>query len=309
VQEQATVNLSNANIEFLQQQVKAAKDRFAAGTGTRTDVASAEANLAAAQFQYYRAVSALNTAIAVYEQVIGHRPTSLGIARSVEPLLPNTLGQALATGFASHPTIKVAEYTVDGADFAVKSAEGALLPTVTANAGVTRTLAANGTTATSGLVSARMSVPLWAGGGPTSRVRAAKETLSQRRIELDATREQVRQSVTSAWGALDAARASIRSSDAAVAAQQLVVSGFMEQVAVGQATTIDLLDAQRQLLVAQVAQVVAQRDRVVGGYTVLAAIGLLSARYLSLPVQEYDPIDHYELVRDKLTGMKTPDGR
>jgi outer membrane protein len=309
VQAQATLNLRNANIEFLQQQVRAAQDRLAAGTGTRTDVASAEANLAAAQFQYYQAVSTLNTAIAVYEQVIGHRPTSLGAARTVEPLLPRALDQALAVGFANHPSIKVAEYAVDTADFAVKSAEGALLPSVSASASVSRSLAASGATTTGGQVSARMSVPLWSGGAPSSRVRASKETLGQRRIELDAAREQVRQSVTSAWGALEAARASIRSADAAVAAQQLVVAGFMEQLRVGQATTIDLLNAQQNLLTAQVAQVTAQRDRVVAGYTLLGAIGQLSAGYLGLPVDTYDPVDHYELVRDKLHGTQTPDGR
>jgi outer membrane protein len=309
VQAQATVNLRRTNIEFLQQQVRAAEDRLSAGTGTRTDVASAQANLAAAQLQYDQAVSALNTAIAVYEQVIGHRPRSLGTARSVEPLLPRSLAQALEIGFASHPSIKIAEYSVDTADFAVKSAEGALLPSVSASAGVTRSLATNGTTSTSGSVSARMNVPLWSGGAPSSRVRAAKETLGQRRIELDAAREQVRQSVTSAWGALDAARASIRSADAAVAAQQLVVSGFTEQLRVGQATTIDLLREQQNLLTVQVAQVTAQRDRVVAGYTLLAAIGMLSVRTLGLPVDEYDPVEHYELVRDKLHGIRTPDGR
>jgi outer membrane protein len=309
VQAQATLNLRNANVEFLRQQFRAAQDRLSAGTGTRTDVASAEANLAAAQFQVDQAVSVLNTAIAVYEQVIGHRPRSLGSARSVEPLLPRTLNQALDTGFASHPSIKIAEYSVDTADFAVKGAEGALLPSISASAEVSRSVTTTGTTNTSGTLSVGMNIPLWGGGAPSSRVRAAKETLGQRRIELDAAREQVRQAVTSAWGALDAARASIRSADAAVAAQQLVVSGFMEQLRVGQATTIDLLDAQQDLLTAQVAQVTAQRDRVVAGYTLLAAIGRLSARNLGLPVDEYDPTEHYNLVRDKLHGIRTPDGR
>ncbi len=309
VQAQATLNLRNNNITFLQQQVQASQERLNVGTGTRTDIASSNASVAAAQTQYYQAVSALNTAIAVYEQVIGHRPTSLGAARAVDNLLPKTLAAALDAGFKNHPSIKSAEYAVDSADFAVKSAEGALLPSVTASAAVSRSLAANGDTTTGGQISGRVSVPLWGGGAPTSRVRAAKETLGQRRIELDAAREAVRQNVTTAWGSLDAARASIRAADAQVAAQQLVLEGFMEQLRVGQATTLDVLNSQQALLNAQVGQVTAQRDRVVAGYAVLGAAGLLSADYLGLSVEKYDPTLHYNLVRDKLTGTQTPDGR
>jgi len=309
VQAQATLNLRNNNIQFLTQQVKAAQDRLNVGTGTKTDVASANASLAAAQTQYYQAVSTLNTAIAVYEQVIGHKPTVLGSARSVDAVLPKTLDAALAAGFSQHPTIKAAEYAVDTADFAVKSAEGAALPSVTANGTVQRTVNNAGVTTDQGSVSVRLSVPIWSGGITSSRVRAAKETLGQRRIELDAARESVRQSVTSAWGALDAARASIRAADAQVAAQQLVLEGFMEQLKVGQATTLDVLNAQQALLNAQVAQVTGQHDRVVAAYTLLGAIGLLSADYLKLHVDAYDPTQHYADVHDKLVGTKTPDGR
>ena len=307
VQAQATLNLRNQNIQFLTQQVQAAQERLNVGTGTRTDVASANASLAAAQTQYYQAVSALNTAIAVYEQVVGHKPTSLGMARSVDNLLPKTLAEALTVGFAQHPSIKGAEYAVDTADFAVKSAEGQLIPSVNLSGSVTRSL--NSSRATSGTIGASMTIPIWSGGIQSSRVRAAKETLGQRRIELDAAREAVRQSVTSAWGALDAARASIRAADAQVAAQQLVLQGFMEQLRVGQATTLDVLNAQTTLLNAQVAQVTGQRDRVVAAYTLLGAVGLLSADYLGLRVDRYDPTQHYELVRDKLAGTNTPDGR
>jgi outer membrane protein len=298
VQAQATLNLRNQNIEFLREQVRAAEDRLNVGEGTRTEVAQTNSALAAGQSDYYRAASTLNTAIAVYQQVIGHKPQALGTARSVDNLLPKTLEAALAAGLSGHPTVKAAALVVDSADFAVKSAEGSLLPSATLSAGVN-----------SASVSARVSVPIWSGGAASSRVRAAKETLGQRRIELDAAREQVRQLVVSAWGSLDAARASIRAADAQVAAQELVLAGVMEERRVGQATTLEVLDAQQRLLNARVGQVTAQRDRVVAAYTLLGAIGLLSADYLHLNVEDYDPTSHYLQVRDLHGGTTTPDGR
>jgi outer membrane protein len=308
VQAQAVLNLRNQNIEFLREQVRAAEDRLNVGEGTRTEVAQTNAALAAGQSDYYKAASTLNTAIAVYEQVIGHKPQALGTARSVDNLLPKTLEAALAAGLSDHPTIKAAAYVVDVADFAVKSAEGSLLPSATLSAGVNHRESPSGGV-NSASVSARVSVPIWSGGAASARVRAAKETLGQRRIELDAARDQVRQLVVSAWGSLDAARASIRAADAQVAAQELVLAGVMEERRVGQATTLEVLDAQQDLLNARVAQVTAQRDRVVAAYTLLAAIGLLSADYLHLNVEDYDPTSHYLQVRNLHGGTTTPDGR
>jgi outer membrane protein len=60
---------------------------------------------------------------------------------------------------------------------------------------------------------------------------------------------------------------------------------------------------------ARVALVTAQRDRVVASYTVLAATGALSPQVLGLKIQVYDPMVHYQQVRDAWGGMRTPDGR
>jgi hypothetical protein len=54
-----------------------------------------------------------------------------------------------------------------------------------------------------------------------------------------------------------------------------------------------VLNAQQELVNARVSLVIAQRDRVVGSYAVLAAAGGLSAMVLALPVQIYDPTVHY----------------
>ncbi len=132
-------------------------------------------------------------------------------------------------------------------------------------------------------------MPIYSGGEVASKVRQTKETLGQRRIELDSARDQVRQAVISSWGSLDAARAQITAADAQVAAQQLVVSGEVEQRKVGQATTLDVLNSQQVLLNARVAQVSAQHDRVIASYSLLAAIGGLNAERLGLKVQIYDP--------------------
>jgi outer membrane protein len=274
-------------------------------------VAQTKARQASGQAEYNAAVAALNTAIATYQQVIGHQPSSLGAARPVDAMLPHTMNAALADAMTSHPAILAAGYNIDIAEFNVKVTEGELLPSVSVSGSLSHRADTGGpgTTTNSAQLVGRLSIPIYSGGETSAKVRQGKEVLGQRRIELDAARDQVRQAVISAWGGLDAARAQIRAAEAQVAAEQLVLSGVMEERRVGQRTTLDVLNSQQELLNARVALVSAQHDRVIASYSLLAAVGMLSAERLALAVQHYDPANHYVQVRDKWGGLRTPDGR
>ena len=47
--------------------------------------------------------------------------------------------------------------------------------------------------------------------------------------------------------------------------------------------------------------------RVVASYTVLAATGALSPQVLALKIEVYDPVTHYQQVRDVWGGVRTPE--
>jgi outer membrane protein len=94
-----------------------------------------------------------------------------------------------------------------------------------------------------------------------------------------------------------------------VTAAEIALNGVREEARVGQRTTLDVLNAQQELVNARVALVTAQRDRVVASYALLAAAGRLSARVLGLRVPVYDPAVHYHQVRDAWIGVRSPDGR
>jgi outer membrane protein len=115
--------------------------------------------------------------------------------------------------------------------------------------------------------------------------------------------------VVQSWGQLDAAKAQIESTTAQVNAAEIALNGVREEARVGQRTTLDVLNAQQELVNARVALVTAQHDRVVASYTLLAAVGALSMQRLGLNVLIYDPMVHYQQVRDAWMGVRNPDGR
>ena len=105
------------------------------------------------------------------------------------------------------------------------------------------------------------------------------------------------------------AKAQIEATTAQVNAAEIALNGVREEARVGQRTTLDVLNAQQELVNARVALVTAQHDRVVASYTLLAAVGGLSMQRLGLNVMVYDPQVHYQQVRDAWVGVRTPDGR
>ena len=308
--------LRERNLQFLSEQVRAARSRFDVGEGTRTDVAQADASRSAAVAQLAAARAQAKSSEAIYRQLIGEEPNSLKAPSPLAKLLPKSLQQAMALAQEQHPAIVATERMVDVAAFTVKSTEGQLLPQVSASAGVSEayrdsspdTTGQNGRSTSAG-IGLQLTVPIYQGGRTSAQVRQSKESLGQARIEVDVSRDQVRAAVTSAWSQYQASAENVSAIRETVSAAQLALEGVIEERNVGQRTTLDVLDSQADVINAQISLVEAERNVVVASYAILSAVGNLSARKLSLQVAEYRPEEHYNAVKDKWYGLRTPDGR
>ena len=210
----AILELQRSNVSVLEATLRQTRDRFSVGEVTRTDVAQSESRLAAGRSSMLAAESNYVTSKATYRQVIGVEAGKLTAGMPVDRFSPGTLSGALARATTEHPTITTATYNVDAAVFQVKIAEGALYPTVNLQGNIQKTLGSgtNFTTLSTGVASAtvQLSVPIYAGGGEYATIRQAKETLGQRRLDLDNARKQVQATVTPAWGQLQAAQGADR---------------------------------------------------------------------------------------------------
>jgi outer membrane protein len=308
----AILELNKNNITVLEEQLRQTRDRFNVGEVTRTDVAQAESSLATARSNYFTAQANLQNSIANFRQIIGVEPKRLEAARPIDGLLPATLQAAITVALSEHPAIQAAFHNVDVAQLQVQVQEGQLYPTLNVVGNVQQNNQYQGF-ANNRLFNAsvvgQLSVPIYTGGAAYAQIRQAKELLDQARLQADLQRDMIRAAVVSSWGQLETAKAVIRSSQAAVKSSEIALDGVREEAKVGQRTTLDVLIAQQTLLNARVNLVSAQRDRVVASYVVMAASGRLSASNLALNVVQYDPTIHYDQVKDKWIGLRTPDGR
>jgi outer membrane protein len=309
----AILDLDRNNVQVLQEQLRQTQDRFNVGEVTRTDVAQAEASLAGARATALTAQSTLQASVARYRQAIGEEPKSLSPVGPVVKPLPKTLPEAVAISQVEHPAIVAMLHGVDAAALQIKITEGQLYPTV----GLTGTVSkrfdlqgyANGSQEITGSVMGQITVPIYEGGAVYAATRQAKEQLGQQELQTDVQRDNVRAAVVAAWGANQNSLGILRAAQAQVEAAEVALAGVREEAKVGQRTTLDVLNAQQTLLNARVQLVTAQHDQVVNSYTLLSAIGRLSIGTLGLAVAEYDPRVHFDQVKNKWIGLRTPDGK
>jgi outer membrane protein len=305
--DQQVVAIRKQNIAFLREQLKAANARLDVGEGTRTDVSLAEADLAAANALLTAAISQLKQSEAAYVQIVGEAPKGIKQPAPARKAMPGSLDQAIATGMRENPNILAAMRSVDAAGYDVKVAEGTMLPGVSLQGDVYKSVNSENGPADDvrSSLSARLIVPLYQGGAEYGQIRQAKEQLGQRQILVDSARMDVQRTIATAHAQYEASTAAIVAIRAQIEAATLALEGVVEERNVGQRTTLDVLNAQQNVLDARESLVASQRNAVVASYSLLAAAGSLTVRSQGLDVAEYRPEVHYEAVKDKWFGLRT----
>ena len=308
---QELIRVRQRNISFLNEQVRAANARLEVGEGTRTDVAQSRASRELGRTQVALARSDLLTARAALQQFVGRPIEASGTPRIPRRLVPASLSSALNIAMSRHPDIRRAEHLVDAQVFAVKFAEGRLLPSLNANLVGTESydLGAADARRTNLQGTLQLRIPIYQGGAASAQIRQAKELLGQSRVQLDLARDQVAGQVRTSWALLQAARSNLRATAVQLSSARLALEGVIEERNVGQRTQLDVLQAQSSVLTAQEQRATARRLEVVAAYNLIAATGRLSARALGLHVDYYDPKAHYAATVDRWYGMRTPDKR
>lgn len=301
IRESETVALRRNNVRLISEQLRAARDRFEVGEITRTDVALAEARLAAARSALAAADGNLIRAQEEYRASVGRKPGRLSTPRNL-PTIPNAVDKAKAIAVRTHPDLKSVQHDVAAADLNVARAEAAINPTVSLSGAlnVTENFSSQNFSR-GGSVSIGVRGPIYQGGRLSALQRQAMARRDAARSGLHVTRHQIEQNVGNAFAQLRVSRASRDASERQIRAARVAFRGVREEANVGARTTLDVLNAEQELLDAQAGLIAVQTDEYIAAYSALAAMGLLTAQNLKLPVQQYDPAAYYNMVKSAPT--------
>ncbi|MBS0475797.1 MAG: TolC family outer membrane protein [Proteobacteria bacterium] len=304
---EAVVGLNRSNAKQLEVNLQATRDRFEIGDLTRTDVAQSQSRLALANGQVRSAEAQLISARERYIQVIGKAPEALQTPPPL-PGLPAAVDDAVHTALDNNPDLIAAHERSKAASFDTAVAGAGRLPTIGVFTGIDRTdsLGTNnlpGVTqsVTSTIAGLRATIPLFQGGLPAAQRRQAQAregAVLEQQIGIE---REVVAATRSAFASWQAATALITSSQTAVDAATLSLEGVRAENTVGNRTILDILNAEQELLNAQVQLVTAQRNAYVAGFNLLSAMGKAEARDLGLDGGAlYDPMTNYDRVKNTI---------
>ena len=302
IRDRAVVELNANNVRVLTTNLEATSDRFEIGDLTRTDVAQSEARLQQGRARLATAQGNLTASEAVYRRVIGHPPGELAPPPPLPPL-PATDDEAVRIALSDNPDLLAAQRFSVAAGYDVRVAEAGRLPTLSTVAsgdylnnvtGPTNNLPRAGTQTSVGFSG---TIPIFQGGLIGGRVRQAQALQGQAFEQVVGTERAVVAATRGAFASYHAAAEAIRAQTVAVQANELALEGVRAEQSVGTRTVLDVLDAEQELLNAQVLLVTARRDQYVTGFQLLNAMGQAEAQDLGLeggPL--YDPLANYRRV-------------
>ncbi|HLG87240.1 MAG TPA: TolC family outer membrane protein [Alphaproteobacteria bacterium] len=308
--DQALVGLAKQDVKWLQDEKKATDQLFAKQQVTRTDVAQSDSRLAQGIARQVAAQGAVGSSESAFARATGLYPSPNLPAPPPLPkaLLPSSLQEAMSLA-SQNPTVREAEHAIKAAEADVDFTASALKPTLSLQA------SSNYQSETSeknfaqryNEVIAAVSIPIYTGGTDYARVREAKNILNQRKFEADDARRLAVDRAKRAWEDLTSTRARIEFLKQQVKSAEIARQSIITERSVGTRTTLDQLISEQDWVDADTALIQAQHDEAIATYSLLSAVGRLTARTLHLPVALYDPDENYNKESGRWFGTDIPE--
>lgn len=287
------LQLAENNRSVIARQVQAAQDRFEVGEARRTDVSQAEARLAGALSIVALRQGNLEISREAFFVATGRYPDILQSPPAL-PRIPSSYEAAKSVALRGHPSVLSGQKLIELAQINVYRAEAAMKPSFSLSGSATTS--SNSLSGDAVKLSITGSAPIYSGGALTSARRQALALEEKSRSDLQLTGLLVAQNTQRFWAQLQIARASITARQKEVRASRVALRGISEEANLGARTTLDVLDAEAELVEAETNLVTAKRDEYVAVYSLLSAMGLLTVKHLRLGIKTYDPMVNFDQV-------------
>lgn len=265
------VALAQAQVDAFKGQSAAAERRFAAGEGTRTEVAEAAASLAFARAQLVEATDQRDVAQRTLNRITGLKATPLrGLAEDTRalPLPYGDVQQWLDIGLGQNPSIQARRHLLDAARHEVERSRAGHFPRVDVIANAVdaqnesiSTLNQQTRQYSAGI---QVSIPIYSGGGVNASVAQAAAEASRVEAQLEADQRLLDVDIRRQLQATQTGIAKVEALQDAVAASAVALEGAQRGLTAGIRTTVDVLDATRRLFLTR-------RDLAQARYEVLLA--------------------------------------
>lgn len=280
VRDKQVLALRQRNEGLLSDELNAAQERFNIGDLTVTDVQQAKTRLSRAQSLRIQAQTDLDITRARFVQVVGiQAPAELSPAQP-QFALPTTLDEMVFLGEQQNPEVLMAKYQHEASEHNIDAVFRELFPQISGFASINKQYDPQPgivSDARTDMIGVRAKLALYQGGATRSRIRQARSNAKRREYEIHEIKRAIAQEVTANWRSYVSAQAQTKNRGEEIKAAEMALEGVRIEAKEGQRTVLDILDADRELIEAQVALANAQRNEKLAYYALGATLGLIEA--------------------------------
>lgn len=280
IRDRELFHLRERNEKLLVQELKSAWERLDIGDITDTDVQQAKTRLSRAKSAKTQAQNNYELSRAAFSAIVGlDTPEELLIPYPEFPF-PETIEEMIAYAEEKNPEIVMADFQSQAANHNSDATSRELLPQVSAFASLNKQYnpqASSFDESRATTVGVRATLALFQGGATRSRVRAAQTVEKRREHEISEVKRRIKQQIISNWRSYLSAKLQTENRKAEIESAQAALDGVRVEMAEGQRTVLDILDADQELINAQAGLLNALRNEKLSQYALANNLGMLTA--------------------------------
>ena len=294
------LDVSKRNENNLIKKLEAAEKRFEFKDVTKTDVFQAKARLAQATSKRIESENNLEISISDFKSVVGRDPNVNWLSSESDqivesnpkdwskfgelPNLPKSLNESIKTGLEKNPDFRILQLQLQNSKLDIRKNNLNFAPEFSISGSMGRSLESSQSVerTDSYSVTASVSVPIFNKGHNVLNLEKSKDSAVSIIKSLDTKKLDLTFQIKSSWKKIESSKSSIESLGVSVESNLMALDGVTKEASVGTRTTLEILDAQKDLSDAESNLVNAQYQLIISSFELLKLCGILNFEYLDI---------------------------
>ena len=289
--------INKDNLDLSDKQVELDKARYNKGLLKLSDLAQSESSLASAKARLLSSENELQNSKNNFKNIVGYEPKNLKLPDLKNLIIPKSLDETINLGEKNNIQLKIAELQVEKAKHDLNSnIEDAYGPKASISFQISESddFSSSYDKRTQTQALAQVSIPIYSGGKGYSQVKEKQALKMSADLDLIDIKNNTAKITTSAWSNYKLSQSKLDLAKAQLKASEIAYEGIVQEYESGQRTTLDVLNSRSLLLSARLNLVNSERDEVLSKFNLLQVVGSLTANYLKLEAQIYDPKENHK---------------
>lgn len=301
LKERFLLDVAMKNEKNLIQKFEAAEKRFSFRDVTKTDVFQAKARLAEATSKRIEAENNLEIARSDFKSIVGRDPDIIWYETEEKkkitgsnpkdynkfiqmPKLPGTLKNSLDLALENNPKFNQKKLEVENSRINIKIKALNFFPELSISGSYGKDVESSRSINRKDTyeVTAGITVPLFNKGHNIFNLNKSRDEASSLQNSMKTEEIDLVHNVKSNWKKIQSLLSSIKSLEVSVESNLVALDGVSKEAAVGTRRTIEILDAENELTLAEANLVNAQFNLIDSSYQLLKSCGLMNFKYLDI---------------------------